>query len=263
MDKLKKSLGQHFLHDEAVQQKIADAIIDLKEFSTLIEVGPGKGALTFKLLEKNISNYYLVELDTRWAIWLRKNIGMYFNDGSKILNEDFLKLDFNLFLTPIYVVGNFPYNISSQIVFKIIEERAKVTALAGMFQKEVALRIAAKPGTKDYGVLSVFSQAYFDCNYLFDVRPESFSPPPKVMSGVINMTRHHRPPNCDEKGFFKLVKQAFTQRRKTLRNSIRQFLPTDISQISFLDKRPEQLSVEEFSLLTNQCFQSNNQIEML
>jgi 16S rRNA (adenine1518-N6/adenine1519-N6)-dimethyltransferase len=254
---LKKSLGQHFLHDAAMQQKIADAIFsEAKNFATLIEVGPGKGALTLKILEHQHPNYWLVELDNRWAAWLQQNVGQNFSDGNKILNEDFLKISFDRFDAPIYVIGNFPYNISSQIVFKVIEAREKVTALTGMFQKEVALRIAATPGSKDYGVLSVFAQAYFDCFYLFDVPPQSFTPPPKVMSGVITMKRHYRPLNCNETNFAKLVKQAFTQRRKTLRNSIKQFLPANVSSVSFLDKRPEQLSVEQFSQLTNECFPS-------
>lgn len=251
---LKKSLGQHFLHDVEVQQKIADAVGNIAEFATIIEVGPGKGALTFKVLEKQPKNYWLVELDNRWAEWLRINAGIYFNNGERILNEDFLNLDFKKFEAPIHIIGNFPYNISSQIVFKAIEEREKVTALTGMFQKEVALRIAASPGTKDYGVLSIFTQLYFDCKYLFDVPPQCFTPPPKVMSGVITIMRHHRKLNCDEADFTKLVKQAFTMRRKTMRNCIRQFLPADFSNIPFLDKRPEQLSIEDFSLLTNLCF---------
>jgi 16S rRNA (adenine1518-N6/adenine1519-N6)-dimethyltransferase len=255
---LKKSLGQHFLHDAAMQQKIADAIIgESKNFRTLIEVGPGKGALTLKILEHHHPNYWLVELDNRWAAWLKLNVGKNFSDGKKILNEDFLKISFDRFDAPIHVVGNFPYNISSQIVFKVIEAREKVTALTGMFQKEVALRIAAKPCSKDYGVLSVLTQAYFDCYYLFDVPPQCFTPPPKVMSGVITMRRHHRPLHCNEFYFKKLVKQAFTQRRKTLRNSIKQFLPENSSSIPFLDKRPEQLSVEQFSQLTNECFPSS------
>ncbi len=253
-DALKKSLGQHFLHDAAMQQKIADATGDLSGFSTVVEVGPGKGALTFKMLEKQHPNYWLVELDNRWAAWLKENTGNHFHGGEKILNQDFLRLNFEPFTAPVHVVGNFPYNISSQIVFKVLAEKEKATALTGMFQKEVAMRIAAKPGTKDYGVLSIFTQAYFDCTYLFDVPPECFTPPPKVMSGVITMHRHYRPLLCNEANFTKLVKQAFTQRRKTLRNSIRQYLPADYSHISFLDKRPEQLSVEEFSQLTNQCF---------
>ncbi len=249
-NELKKSLGQHFLHDEAAQLKIAEAVGDLSVFASVVEIGPGKGALTQHLLRQHPKNLWLVELDNRWAAWLKQHYGAGFFDGGKqILNEDFLKLDLRQFPAPMHVAGNFPYNISSQIVFKVIDERERVAMLTGMFQKEVALRIAAPPGNKDYGVLSVLAQAYYDCKYLFDVPAGCFTPPPKVMSGVIKMTRHHRPLGCDEKLFRQVVKQAFTQRRKTLRNSIKSFLQGKTVASALLEKRPEQLSVEQFSEL--------------
>lgn len=249
---LKKSLGQHFLHDAYFQQLIAESIGDLSSFGTVLEIGPGKGALTQHLLKQAPENLWLIELDYRWATWLKENFGSrYFNNGNRILNEDFLKLDINQFKAPIHVVGNFPYNISSQIVFKVIEENQSITALTGMFQKEVALRIAAPPGSKDYGVISVLTQAMFDCMYLFDVPPEAFNPPPKVMSGVIRITKHNRPLGCDEKKFRSIVKQAFTQRRKTLRNSLKSFIQGKPIDPELLEKRPEQLSVQQFSNLVN------------
>lgn len=251
-EELKKSLGQHFLTDEAVQLKIAEAIGDLSLYETVIEIGPGKGALTQHLLKKYHSNLWLIELDNRWAAWLKSNFAAkHFDHGKRILNEDFMKLDMSKFKAPIHVVGNFPYNISSQIVFKIIDEKETVQALTGMFQKEVAKRIAALPGKKDYGVVSVLAQASYDCEYLFDVPAECFSPPPKVVSGVIRMQRHNRPLGCDEKLFKNVVKQAFTQRRKTLRNSIKSFLQGKNVDAKILDKRPEQLSIQEFSELVN------------
>jgi 16S rRNA (adenine1518-N6/adenine1519-N6)-dimethyltransferase len=251
-EELKKSLGQHFLTDEAVQLKIAEAIGDLSLYETVIEIGPGKGALTQHLLKKYHSNLWLIELDNRWAAWLKSNFAAkHFDHGKRILNEDFMKLDMSKFKAPIHVVGNFPYNVSSQIVFKIIDEKETVQALTGMFQKEVAKRIAALPGKKDYGVVSVLAQASYDCEYLFDVPAECFSPPPKVVSGVIRMQRHNRPLGCDEKLFKNVVKQAFTQRRKTLRNSIKSFLQGKNVDAKILDKRPEQLSIQEFSELVN------------
>jgi 16S rRNA (adenine1518-N6/adenine1519-N6)-dimethyltransferase len=250
---LKKSLGQHFLHDPHMQQKIADATGNVHHYATLIEVGPGKGALSFKMLAKKHPNYWLVEIDPRWVGWLKTQVGSYFDSGKKILHEDFLQLSLDRFQAPVYVIGNFPYNISSQIVFKVIAEREKITSLTGMFQKEVARRIAAVSGSKEYGIISVLAQAYFECSYLFDVPPECFTPPPKVMSGVICMKRHYRSLNCDETNFIRLVKQAFSQRRKTLRNSLRAFIPENSGRIPYLDKRPEQLSVEEFCELTNYC----------
>ena len=247
---LKKSLGQHFLKDEVVQRKIADAIGDLKPYARVIEIGPGAGALTKHLTKGRPENLYLIELDDRWAAHQRETNAWM---GDKIVHEDFLHADLTKILAyPTHIVGNFPYNISSQIVFTIIDHRDMIMAMTGMFQKEVGLRIAAKPGKKDYGVLSILTQAYYDAEYLFDVLPTSFEPPPKVMSGVVRLTRRTESLQCDEVFFKKIVKQAFTQRRKTMRNSLKTIIhDKNISDNVVFDKRPEQLTLAEFETLTN------------
>ncbi len=246
---LKKSLGQHFLKDEEVLQKIADAIGDLGKFKTVVEIGPGMGALTNYLIKSKPDNFYVVELDDRWAAHLLQTHPIL---RGKLIHQDFLQTDLSFLQNPSHIVGNFPYNISSQIVFKIIDHRHVVEQMTGMFQKEVALRIAAKPGSKDYGVMSVLAQAFYDCQYLFDVSPESFNPPPKVMSGVIRLVRREvKTLNCDEDQFKKVVKTAFNQRRKTMRNSLKE-LVTDksIMEKEVFNLRPEQLSVTAFEELT-------------
>ena len=219
---LKKSLGQHFLKDEEVLQKIVDAIGDMSRFKTVVEIGPGMGALTKYLIQSKPDNFYVVELDDRWAAHLLQTFPIL---RGKLIHQDFLQTDLSFLQQPTHIVGNFPYNISSQIVFRIIDHRNVVEAMTGMFQKEVALRIAAKPGSKDYGVMSVLAQAFYDCEYLFDVPPESFNPPPKVMSGVIRLTRRDtKMLSCDENQFKRVVKTAFNQRRKTMRNSLKEFV---------------------------------------
>ena len=247
---LKKSLGQHFLKDETVQRKIAEAIGDMSAYARVIEIGPGMGALTKHLTKGKPKNLWLVELDDRWAAY-QKETNAWMAD--RIIHKDFLKVDLSDILEfPTHIVGNFPYNISSQIIFTVIDHRDKVMGLTGMFQKEVGLRIAAKPGTKDYGVPSILTQAYYNVEYLFDVQPESFDPPPKVMSGVIRLTRKTESMHCDEKLFKRIVKQAFTQRRKTMRNSLKDILSQkNISDNRIFDKRPEQLTLQEFEDLTN------------
>lgn len=247
---LKKSLGQHFLKDEAVLQKIADAIGEMSRFKTVVEIGPGMGALTKYLLKQKHDNFFVVELDDRWAEHLSN---AYPALRGKIIHEDFLQTDLNFLQSPSHIVGNFPYNISSQIVFRIIDEREKVEMMTGMFQKEVALRIAAKHGSKDYGVTSVLTQAYYDCNYLFDVTPDCFDPPPKVMSGIIQLKRKEQKTlNCDEVLFKKIVKAAFNQRRKTMRNSLKDYTAgKEIAALDIFNLRPEQISVEQFMDLTN------------
>lgn len=246
---LKKSLGQHFLKDEQVLQDIAAAIGDLSRFKQVIEIGPGMGALTKHLLAKNPDNFYVVELDDRWAAYLPQT---YPQLKGKVIHQDFLQVNLDFLEKPCHIVGNFPYNISSQIVFRIIDEREKITEMTGMFQKEVALRIAAKHGNKDYGILSVLTQAYYDCTYLFDVGPQSFQPPPKVMSGVIKITRRKEQPNCDEVLFKKVVKAAFNQRRKTMRNSLKELVnDKELMQNEVFNLRPEQISVQQFMDLTN------------
>ncbi len=247
---LKKSLGQHFLNDESVLFKIAEAIGDLSTFKTVVEIGPGMGALTKYLLSQKHTNFYVVELDDRWAEHLSN---AYPALRGKIIHEDFLQTDLSFLQNPTHIVGNFPYNISSQIVFRVIDERDKVERMTGMFQKEVALRIAAKHGSKDYGVTSVLTQAYYDCNYVFDVAPECFNPPPKVMSGIIQLTRKkEKALNCDEVLFKKIVNAAFNQRRKTMRNSLKEFTGgKEISGNEVFNLRPEQISVQQFVELTN------------
>jgi 16S rRNA (adenine1518-N6/adenine1519-N6)-dimethyltransferase len=246
---LKKSLGQHFLKDEDVLQRIADAIGDLKPFKTVVEIGPGMGALTNYLIKTKPDNFYVVELDDRWAAHLLQTHPIL---RGKLIHQDFLQTDLNFLQYPAHLVGNFPYNISSQIVFRIIDHRNVVQQVTGMFQKEVALRIAAKPGSKDYGVMSVLTQAFYDCSYLFDVPPESFNPPPKVMSGVIRLVRRDiKTLSCDEDDFKKVVKTAFNQRRKTMRNSLKEIVHDKaILENEVFNLRPEQLSVAAFEQLT-------------
>ncbi|MDB5282812.1 MAG: rsmA [Bacteroidota bacterium] len=247
---LKKSLGQHFLKDEDVLMKIAAAIGDMSPFKTVVEIGPGKGALSKYLLKAKPGNFYVVELDDRWAEFLKQAYPLL---RGKIINEDFLQTDLSFMQYPSHLVGNFPYNISSQIVFKMIDHKDVVEQMTGMFQKEVAVRIAAKPGSKDYGVMSVLAQAYYDCQYLFDVPPESFDPPPKVMSGVIQLKRRAtKTLNCDEDFFKRVVKTAFNQRRKTMRNSLKEVTnKKEVLTNEVFNLRPEQLSVQQFEDLTN------------
>jgi 16S rRNA (adenine1518-N6/adenine1519-N6)-dimethyltransferase len=247
---LKKSLGQHFLKDKEVLQKIAAAIGDLHRFKTVVEIGPGMGALTKYLLQQKHPGFFVVELDDRWVEHLTN---AYPALRGKIIHEDFMTADLAFLEKPTHIVGNFPYNISSQIVFRIIDEKDKVEEMTGMFQKEVALRIASKHGTKDYGVLSVLTQVYYDCRYLFDVSPDCFNPPPKVMSGIIQLKRREQKTlSCDEQLFKRVVKTAFNQRRKTMRNSLKEMV-TDKALLTnpFFDLRPEQISVEQFQELTN------------
>ena len=246
---LKKSLGQHFLKDESVLQKIADAIGDLGRFKTVVEIGPGMGALTTYLIKDKPDNFYVIELDDRWAAHLLQTHPIL---RGKLIHQDFLQTDLSFLQNPAHIVGNFPYNISSQIVFRIIDHRDVVSEMTGMFQKEVALRIAAKPGSKAYGVMSVLAQAFYDCEYLFDVPPESFNPPPKVMSGVIRLTRRAtKTLSCNEDEFKKVVKTAFNQRRKTMRNSLKELvIDKAILENDTFNLRPEQLSVAAFEELT-------------
>lgn len=229
--------------------KIADAVGDMHAFATVVEVGPGMGALTKHLLAQKPQNFYVVELDDRWVVHLEQTFPQL---RGKIIHQDFLRTDLSFLQHPTHIVGNFPYNISSQIVFRIIDYKNTVTRMTGMFQKEVAQRIAAHPGTKNYGVLSVLTQAYYTCRYLFDVPPGCFNPPPKVMSGVIQLHRKAEKPNCNEAAFKRIVKAAFNQRRKTLRNSLRELI-TDKKLLTnhVFNLRPEQLSIKQFEELTN------------
>jgi len=243
---LKKSLGQHFLKDENISRKIVAALIE-HSFKNLLEIGPGAGALTRFLLPLDAIEFKAIELDDEKVNYL---LHTYPSLKNKLIHKDFLKAEIP-FVNNFIVVGNFPYNISSQILFKILEWKEYVPVMIGMFQKEVAQRIASKPNSKIYGILSVLMQAFYDVKYLFDVSPSSFNPPPKVMSGVIELTKRTIPPPMKtEKDFFLLVKTAFNQRRKKLRNAVRNLFSEDILQHEIFDKRAEQLSVDDFAALT-------------
>ncbi len=250
---LKKSLGQHFLKDENVCMKIVN---ELKQhtFNNLLEVGPGGGALTKYLLKLHDINFKAVELDLEKVAYLQS---AYPAIKGKIIHKSFLNID-PPFEEEFTVVGNFPYNISTQILFKILEWKKQVPVTIGMFQKEVAERASSKEGNKVYGVLSVLVQAFYMVEYLFDVDPACFNPPPKVMSGVIRLTRRNDVPEMkSERAFFNLVKTAFNQRRKTLRNAVRGLFDGDELKDELFDKRAEVLGVEDFAALTFRMKQFN------
>jgi 16S rRNA (adenine1518-N6/adenine1519-N6)-dimethyltransferase len=253
----KKYLGQHFLKDEYIAQKIVNALT-FSGYENLLEIGPGTGVLTKYLLKKEI-NFAVCELDNESVEYLRKNFPEL---NKKIIQSDFLQVDFHKMISGYFnnsgepcklaIIGNFPYNISSQILFRVSENRDIVTEVVGMFQKEVAQRIASPPGSKDYGILSVLLQAFYNIEYLFTVSEEVFNPPPKVKSGVIRLIRNNVVQlNCDEQLFVKIVKAGFNQRRKTLRNALSAFLNTENKQHEIFSKRAEQLSVEDFVMITN------------
>ncbi|WP_394747571.1 16S rRNA (adenine(1518)-N(6)/adenine(1519)-N(6))-dimethyltransferase RsmA [Spongiimicrobium salis] len=256
--KAKKYLGQHFLKDETVAQRIADTLSFIG-YTHVVEVGPGTGVLTKYLLEKDI-DLTAMDLDSESIVYLREDfpiehIKLLQRKGRfEVIEADFLKFDLKTHFenAPFAITGNFPYNISTQIVFRMLEMKSLVPEFSGMFQKEVAERICAKEGSKTYGILSVLSQAFYDAEYLFTVAPEVFNPPPKVQSGVLRLVRkesYHL--ECDEKLFFKVVKATFNQRRKTLRNSLKTFQLSDsLRGTNIFDKRPEQISVSDFIQLT-------------
>jgi len=243
----KKHLGQHFLTDHSIAGRIVNAL-DTSPGDTVIEIGPGTGVLTQYLLEKDI-RLLPVEIDPESARHLKKRWPML---GELLIEEDFLKLNLDDCTTgQFHIIGNFPYNISSQILFRVLEYRQQIPSVVCMIQKEVAARIASPPGSREYGILSVLLQAYFNIQLLFTVKPGSFFPPPKVTSGVIRLTRNdtfNLP--CDEKLFFRVVKSVFNQRRKMLRNSLKSILLNLDSDFELLSKRPEQLGVPEFIELT-------------
>lgn len=250
--KAKKKLGQHFLRDENIAKKIADTL-SLEGYSLVLEIGPGMGVLTKYLLNKEPITTYVIEIDRESVDYLKSN---YPDLKSRIIEKDFLKIDLSeVFQDKQFaIIGNFPYNISTQIVFKTLEHKDQIPEFSGMFQKEVAQRICQKEGSKTYGILSVLVQAFYDADYLFTVPPGVFNPPPKVESGVLRLKRKENYDlSCDEKLFFKVVKTAFQQRRKTLRNSLKTLnLSDNLREDVIFDKRPEQLSVKEFIKLTIQ-----------
>ena len=243
---LKKSLGQHFLKDENICRKIVSSL-QQQSFRQLLEVGPGGGALTKYLLELKDIDFKGVELDDEKVDYLLKTWPQL---TGKIIHQNFLDIE-KPFTGKFTVVGNFPYNISTQILFKIVEWKEDVECAVGMFQKEVAQRVAAKEGSKVYGVISVLIQAFFKVEYLFDVHEKCFQPPPKVKSGVIRLLPNPATPAMrSEKDFFLLVKTAFNQRRKTLRNAVKSLFDAAILQDELFNKRAEQLTVEQFAELT-------------
>lgn len=247
--KAKKHLGQHFLSDEMIAKQIADTLT-LEGYKDVLEIGPGMGVLTKYVLKKPVTTH-VIEIDQESVEYLQAN---FLNLAPRIIQEDVLKYDFSrTFGTrPFAIIGNFPYNISTQIVFKVLENRTQIPEFAGMFQKEVAQRICEKEGSKVYGILSVLVQAFYEADYLFTVPPSVFIPPPKVESGVLRLTRKtNYSLRCDEKLFFRVVKSAFQQRRKTLRNSLKTYnLSDNLKANTIFDKRPEQLSVQAFIDLT-------------
>ncbi|SMG49277.1 16S rRNA (adenine(1518)-N(6)/adenine(1519)-N(6))-dimethyltransferase RsmA [Sphingobacterium psychroaquaticum] len=248
----KKHLGQHFLNDKNAAQKIVEALDPSLGFTQVLEVGPGMGVLSDFLLEKKEYETWLIDIDDESIAFLADK---YSQLGDRLIHGDFLALDFGAYFgDKMAVIGNFPYNISSQILFKILDERDRVVQMAGMFQKEVAERCVAKPGSKEYGILSVFLQAYYDVQYLFTVKAGAFNPPPKVQSGVMRMTRNGRATlDCDEKLFWRVVKAGFNQRRKTLRNALSAVVPKDkMSDNPLYELRAERLSVKDFESLTNE-----------
>ncbi len=254
--KPKKHLGQHFLDDQRIAQNIADLLTGHNGYKYVLEIGPGTGVLTQYLLPKSEYETYVVEIDTESVTYLKK----YFLPlKGRIFEGDFLTMDPRTFTfgeegsePPFAVIGNFPYNISSQIFFKILEIKDRVPEVVCMLQREVAQRLAAPAGKKDYGLLSVFLQAWYDITYEFTVDPDVFIPPPKVHSGVIRLKRNQVTElGCDERKFIQVVKAGFNQRRKTLRNALKPLGITEAAAAShFMDKRAEQLSVADFVTLT-------------
>lgn len=244
----KKHLGQHFLTDMSISKRISDSVLPNYSKSTL-EIGPGTGVLTQYLLKRDDFELTAIEVDRESIEYLNIN---YPQLTEKLITGDFLQSNLSeMYPEGVNIVGNFPYNISSQIYFKILEYRDLVPQSVGMIQKEVAVRIAEKPGTKQYGILSVFLQAFYDIEYLFTVEPHVFNPPPKVQSAVIRLIRNSRKAlDCDEKLFFRVVKATFNQRRKMIRNSLRAAFPTIEETHDFFTLRPEKLSVEQFEELT-------------
>ena len=245
----KKSLGQHFLCDLKAAKRIVDSLSVMPEVPSVLEIGPGMGVLTQYLLDREDIDLKAVELDSEAVDFL---ITYFPGIQGKLLQADFLRLPMErVFKGPYRIIGNFPYNISSQIFFKVLDQKDSIPEVVGMVQKEVAERIAEKPGSKTYGILSVLLQAWYDIEYLFTVEPGAFSPPPKVRSAVIRLTRNSRTSlGCDEKMFRQVVKMAFNQRRKTLRNALKPLLNDDLRALPILDLRAERLSVEDFVFLT-------------
>lgn len=256
--KAKKYLGQHFLRDEEIAKQIADTL-SMDGYANVLEIGPGTGVLTKYLLQRS-ANLIAMELDEESIIYLRHSFQLEYNEilpqnsSLELIQADFLKYNLSTLFNnePFAIIGNFPYNISTQIVFRLLEVRNRVPEFSGMFQKEVAQRICTREGSKTYGILSVLVQAFYHAEYLFTVKPEVFDPPPKVESGVLRLVRKEKfMLDCDEKLFFRVVKTGFNQRRKTLRNSLKIFnLSDNLKEDAIFDRRPEELAVAQFIALT-------------
>jgi 16S rRNA (adenine1518-N6/adenine1519-N6)-dimethyltransferase len=244
----KKFLGQHFLTDKNIAQKIVSSLRPEGKYTKVLEVGPGMGVLTDFLVQHTEYETSLIDIDVESIDFLHKK---YPEIKDRIIRGDFLAMDFKTFDGQFAIIGNFPYNISSQILFKILENRELVPEMVGMFQKEVGERVAAEVGTKAYGILSVLVQAFYNIEYLFTVKPGVFNPPPKVNSGVIRITRKDdQELGCNEKLFFQVVKAAFNQRRKQLRNALSMFQPKDKIDDKTLELRAERLTVADFVEIT-------------
>lgn len=243
----KKNLGQHFLKDMGIAQRIASSLTG-EGYSSVLEIGPGMGILTGYLMKREFPDFRVIEIDNESIYYLQK----HFPELKSIITGDFLSMDIEAcFFDKLAIIGNFPYNISTQIFFKVLKHREKVVEIAGMLQKEVAERICAGPGSKTYGILSVLLQAFYSTEYLFTVSENVFSPPPKVKSGVIRLIRNDvKDLDCDEALFFRVVKACFNQRRKTLRNSVRAAFELKREDYHEFGLRPEQLSVNQFVELT-------------
>jgi 16S rRNA (adenine1518-N6/adenine1519-N6)-dimethyltransferase len=252
--KKKKSLGQHFLTNDHIAWEIANSLTLHRDYKNVLEIGPGQGVLTRYLTDNPNFQLSLVELDQRCATILEEK---YPAMASRIWCENVLRMNFSEHLVaPFGIIGNFPYNISSQILFKLLDNKEAIPELVGMFQKELAKRVIASPGNKDYGILSIFVQAYYDVEYLFEVGPEQFDPPPKVKSAVIRLKRNNvEKLECDDKKFRTVVKAAFNQRRKKLRNALGSLMEKELMEgKEIFDLRAEQLSIAEFVDLTNLIF---------
>jgi len=252
--KAKKHLGQHFLMDLSIAKQIVDALTLKSQYKKVLEVGPGMGVLTQYLIEDELYETFPVDID-------RESIGYLANKypslKGNIIYGDFLKMDLNAVVQneSFAVIGNFPYNISSQILFKVLDYKDQIPEVVGMFQKEVAERVASAPGSKVYGITSVLLQAFYDIEYLFTVSEDVFDPPPKVKSAVIRLIRNKNASlDCDVKQFKTVVKMAFNQRRKTMRNSLKSLINESIKDNEVFNLRPEQLSVQQFVALTNLIF---------
>ncbi len=250
----KKSLGQHFLTDKNLAIKIVDSLKG-EGCRTVLEIGPGMGVLTEHLISRH-RNFKAAEIDSESILYLQQ----HFPQNDFIIAEDILKLDFSQFESPLALIGNLPYYISSQIFFKVLENYTQVNEVVCMIQKEVAERIAAPPGSKTYGILSVLLQTWYDIEYLFTVHENCFNPPPKVKSAVIRLTRNQRNHLvCDQLQLKAVVKQAFNQRRKTLRNSLKNICLNLEMDKEMMGERPEQLSVEQFISLTQTIYGSRTE----